>query len=264
MKAIYVAFVLCLVGHYSFSQQAASKIPATIVLVHGAWSDSTAWNAITPVLRDKGHTVINVNLPGHGADNTSPANISMRLYVDEVKKAIGNRTDIVLVGHSMAGVIISQVAEEIPAQVKELVYLAAFLPQDGQSLLSLAQNDKDAHLGKYLTVDKEHGLAIVSKEGITDAFLQDTPGNIVDFVIAHWKAEPLAPLATPVTLTNANFGSIRKAYIHTTEDHAVSYSAQIQMVKATPVKKTYTLHSSHTPFLSVPAKLADILLQESR
>ncbi|MDP9077709.1 MAG: alpha/beta fold hydrolase [Bacteroidota bacterium] len=236
----------------------------TIVVVHGAWSDASAWDAVVPLLQKKGYEVIAVNLPGHGKDTTSFANISLDTYVSAVKSAIGDRKNVILVGHSFAGIVISQVAEEIPSQIKELVYLAAYLPRNGESLLSLAQQDAGSHTGKYLQIDKDHGAAIITKDGIVDVFVADAPKGVQDYVIANWKTEPLAPLAASVTLTDANFGSVKKAYIHTANDHAISYAFQQTMVKNSDVKKTVVLNSSHTPFISMPGKLADAIIEVSK
>jgi pimeloyl-ACP methyl ester carboxylesterase len=185
--------------------------------------------------------------------------------VDAVKNAIGDRKNVVLVGHSMAGLVISQVAEEIPGQIKELVYLAAYLPQNGESLLSLAKQDADSHVGKYLQIDQATGSAIVTKDGVIDVFAADAPAQIGDYIANNIKPEPLAPLATPVALTDGNFGSVKKVYIHTTEDHAVSFSLQKTMVKNNGhISKEYSLPSSHTPFISMPDKLAAILITASK
>jgi alpha-beta hydrolase superfamily lysophospholipase len=243
------------------AQKAVSKNSKTIVLVHGAWSDSSSWNAVTPILRAQGEEVININLAGHGKDTTSFAGISFQTYVNQVKAAIGNRTAVVLAGHSFAGLVISQVAEEMPAQVKEL---AAALPNDGASLLSLAKQDPASHIGKSLTIDQEHGAAIVAKDAAADVFAADAPQQVQEYIAANLKPEPLAPLATPVHLTDKNFGSIRKVYIHTVNDNAISYPAQQYMAKAGKVAKVYSLPSSHTPFISMPDKLAAILIAENK
>ena len=255
---------MSVLGFTAYAQKQNNKNSETIVLVHGAWSDATAWQAVVPLLQAKGHEVIAVNLPGHGTDTTSFARISLQSYVDVVKSAIGDRKNVILVGHSMAGIVISQVAEEIPGQIKELVYLAAYLPQNGESLLSLAKQDADSHIGKYLQINQNTGAANVAKDGIIDVFAADAPAQIDDIIINSVKAEPLAPLATPVTLTDANFGSVKKVYIHTINDHAVSLSLQQTMVKNSHVTKEYSLPSSHTPFISMPDKLAEVLLTISK
>lgn len=255
---------MSVLGFTAQAQKANNKNAKTIVLVHGAWSDAHSWDAVTPLLKAQGNEMINVNLAGHGQDTTSFAGISFKTYVDQVKAAIGTRTNVVLVGHSFGGMVISQVAEEIPSQIKELVYLAAALPHNGDSLLGLAQGDPASHIGKFLTIDKEHGAAIIAKEGVADVFAADAPQQVQEYIAANIKPEPLAPLATPVQLTEKNFGSVKKVYIHTANDHAISYPAQQYMVKNNKLAKVYTLQSSHTPFVSMPDKLADILITESK
>lgn len=256
---------MSVLGFTTQAQKTNSKNSATIVLVHGAWSDATAWQAVIPALKAQGHEVIAVNLPGHGSDGTSFANITLQSYVDAVKSAIGERKNVILVGHSMAGIVISQVAEEMPGQIKELVYLAAYLPQNGESLLSLAKQDADSHIGKYLQIDQASGSAIVAKDGVIDVFAADAPAQIGEYLTNNIKPEPLAPLATPVTLTDGKFGAVKKVYIHTTDDHAVSLTLQKSMVKNNShISKEYSLPGSHTPFISIPDKLAAILLTISK
>ena len=255
---------MSVLGFTTYAAKQNNKNSETIVLVHGAWSDATAWQAVVPLLKAQGHEVIAVNLPGHGSDATSFAGISLQTYVDAVKNAIGDRKNVILVGHSMAGIVISQVAEEIPGQIKELVYLAAYLPKNGESLLSLAKTDADSHIGKYLQIDQNTGSANVAKDGVIDVFAADAPAQIGNYIADNIKPEPLAPLATPVTLTGANFGRVRKVYIHTINDHAVSFSLQQTMVKNGHISKEYSLPSSHTPFIAMPDKLAAILIEVSK
>lgn len=265
MKLTFLTIAMSIVmGFTAFSQSKSNKKAGTIVLVHGAWSNVSAWNAVAPILKSKGYEVIAVNLPGHGKDTTSYANISLQSYVNVVKEAIGNRTNVLLVGHSMGGVVISEVAEVIPSQIKELVYVAGFLPRNGESLLSLSKQDADSHVGKYLQMDETHGSIGIAKEGIVDVFAADAPEGVADYMVANFKADPLAPFPTPVVLTNVNFGSVKRVYVHTLNDHAVSYTLQQAMVKNSPVKKEYTLKSSHTPFLSMPKELAAIILLEAK
>jgi len=266
MKNLFATIALSVFCFASFAatQSNSNKKAETIILVHGAWSDASSWDAVVPLLKAQGHEVIAVNLAGHGKDATSFADITFQTYVDQVKTAIGTRTDVILVGHSFAGMVISQVAEEIPAQIKELIYLAAGLPHDGENLLGLAKQDPASHIGKYLTIDEAHGQAIIAAEGVADVFAADAPQNVQHYLAANIKPEPLAPLATPVHLTDKNFGSIQKAYIYTLNDNAISYPAQQHMVNSGKVAMVYTLPSSHTPFISMPDKLAEIILKESK
>ncbi|UOE49099.1 alpha/beta hydrolase [Mucilaginibacter sp. SMC90] len=204
MKTAIIMMAMSILGFTAQAQKTTGKNSKTIVLVHGAWSDASSWDAVTPLLKAQGEEVINVNLAGHGKDTTSFAGITFQTYVDQVKAAIGNRTNVILVGHSFAGLVISQVAEEVPAQVKELIFLAAALPHDGDSLLGLAKGDPASHIGKSLTIDKEHGAAIIAKDAAADIFAADAPQQVQEYIAANIKPEPLAPLATPVHLTEKN------------------------------------------------------------
>ena len=237
-----------------------------IVLVHGAWLDASCWEQVVPALKAAGHEVIVVNLPGHGQDNTAYPAITMQSYVDAVKGAIGNRTDVVLVGHSMGGLVISQTAEQIPTQISKLVYLGAFLPRNGESLLGLSGQPENAEslLGVYFRPDEKAGSGSIATEGLRETFAADAPEAVSAQLLAHHKADALAPFVTPVALTDANFGSIPKTYIYTTLDKAIAYPLQQRMVHDNKtVQKTYAVPSSHTPFYSMPEVIASMLLQES-
>ncbi|MEO6282933.1 MAG: alpha/beta fold hydrolase [Dyadobacter sp.] len=236
----------------------------SIVIVHGSWSAASDWDAVSGKLRADGNQVTVVNLAGHGTDQTPVTSINLQGYVDAVKKAIGNKTGVVLVGHSFGGIVTSLVAEQIPAQIKKLVFVAAYVPQNGQSLLAIANTDPDSYVGKYLRPDEKAGVAGIAKEGIAETFLADAPKPVQDYVSAHLRAEPLLPLTEPATVTPANFGRIPKTYIHTYQDHVNSFALQQQMVKAAGITRFYGLPSSHTPFVSMPSTLAAIIGNEAR
>ena len=105
---------------------------ATFVLVHGAWHGGWCWREIVPLLESAGHRVDALDLPGHG-DNPAPVSemtldANARLVADRVE-VVGE--PVVLVGHSMGGVSITQAAELVPERIATLVYVTAFLPGDG-------------------------------------------------------------------------------------------------------------------------------------
>jgi pimeloyl-ACP methyl ester carboxylesterase len=261
MKALVLTMIA---GMFGMNVSAQNLNKSTIVLVHGAWSDSKAWDKVAPELESKGFHVMKVSLPGHGEDNTPFTSITLKSYVDAVKEAIGDQKNVTLVGHSMAGVVISQVAEDMPESIKKLIYLTAYLPANGQSLLDIATKDKDSHVGKYLQIDKEKASAGIAKEGTVDVFVADADKSIKDKFSAGVKADPLIPFASPVTLSDARFGTIEKVYIYAINDHAISYATQQSMVSKVSDVKTYSLTSGHTPFLSMPEKVASIILKEAK
>ena len=246
-----------------FAQSNNTQKSSTIVIVPGSWSSAADWESVTATLKAKGKEVIVVNLAGHGTDNTPIANISLQGYVDAVKKAIGNRTNVLLIGHSFGGIVISEVAEQMPAQIIELLFIAAYIPKNGESLLSIANTDANSDVPKYLKVAEKNGIASIDVNGITPTFVPDASQPVQAYVTAHFKAEPLAPLATPVTLTPAHFGSVNKVYVHTYNDKVNSYPLQQRMIKDAGITRFYGLPSSHTPFVSMPSVLAAIILNEA-
>src|ERR1700742_3572081 len=112
MKKAIIMMALSVLGFAAQAKKTIHNNSKAIVLVHGAWSDASSWDAVIPLLKAQGEEVINVNLAGHGKDTTSFAGITFQTYVDQVNAAIGTGTNVVLVGHSFAGLVISQIAEE--------------------------------------------------------------------------------------------------------------------------------------------------------
>ena len=236
---------------------AAAAPKPEIVLVHGAWEEANIWQAVTPLLKKDGYHVVTVTLPGRPSSPLSPDKVSLDLYRDTILNAIGNPAQpVVLVGHSFGGITISVAAEAAPQKIKTLVYVAAYLPKDGQSLLDLGNSDKDSTIGPHLQIMKDKGIIAVEKSACADLFCLDCNDQLRAAIPNLIVDEPLAPLATPVHLTAARFGTVDKVYIRTAKDQVVSPSLQALMVAATPVRKEITIDTGHTPFLTDPHGLA--------
>lgn len=222
-----------------------------IALVHGAFEDAHVWDGVAAKLQADGYRVLNINLPGRPSKPMAPQLLSLDVYRDTVLKEIdGELHPVVLVGHSFAGISLAAVAEAEPQKIKTLVYLAAFLPRDGESMLSLAQQDRDSKAGPALQVDKQKGMVAISYAARADLFANAAPDGLRKAIPDLILDEPLAPLATPLHLTAARYGKVDKVYIHTALDQVVSPSLQQKMVAATPVRLELTLNSGHTPFLT--------------
>lgn len=232
----------------------------------GAWSAPYAWANVKASLEKSGNTVIVVQLPGHGSDQTAPQNLTMDVYRDSVISAMNTVSGkVILVGHSLGGVVISEVAEKVPAKIEKLVYVAAFVPLSGQSLFDLAMTDTASVLGKNLRPSADQLTFDVVHEQITNGFIQDGTADEKNLVLANYKAEPAIPLTNKVTLTAANYGSVSKVYIKTLTDQAVTPDLQKRMLAATPeFSATYQLNTSHSPFLVKPDSVAIILTRIAR
>jgi pimeloyl-ACP methyl ester carboxylesterase len=264
-KLLYLlplAFAACGTPAPSTSETpTADSLPAahTYVLVHGAWADMHAWDAVKPLLEASGNKVIAVNLPGHGADTTR--GVTLNSYVDAVANAINAQPGkVALVGHSMAGMAVSAVAERIPEKLEKVVYVAAYLPRDGDSLLTWGNSDTTSLVGHNMVFAPDYSSATIKTDLLAAAICADCPQPVKDAIVQYHKAEPLAAFAAKVALSADKFGSVPKYYIHTAEDRAVTYALQQRMVAANGhVAQVYTLHTGHLPFLSQPQEFVKIL-----
>lgn len=232
-----------------------------IVLVHGAWVGAWSWDEVVPLLEDAGHETFVVELPAHGDDDTPVAEATLAAYRDDVLAVLdGIDGPAAVVGHSMGGMVISEVAEARPEAIATLVYVAAFLPQDGQSLLDIGSTDAGSILTMHL-VDHGDGTASIDPEFIGEVFCGDCSDDDVAKILELTRPEPLAPTVTPAALTDAAFGSVHKSYVHTELDMTVSLAAQEAMVDATPVAEVRSLSTAHSPFLSQPEALASTIVE---
>jgi len=238
------------------------KTAKTFVLVHGAWMAPYSWEKVGEELTKTGAHVVIIELPGHGGDTTATSALTLDVYRDKVVEAI-NKVDgkVILVGHSLAGMIISEVAEQVPDKIEKLIYVGAYLPADGESLLALASKDAKSLLGPSLIPSADKLTLDVKHENIINIFCADSSPATQELVMKNYKPEPAIPFTNPAHLTNANFGRVKKTYIHTAQDHVIGIDLQNQMVTSAGIKDVYTLESSHTPFLSMPDKLTALLIR---
>ena len=250
---------------FAFSKP-ASKVPVyTYVLVHGAWSAPYAWKMVKAELEKKGQRVVTVQLPGHGSDQTAVAGITMDSYITAVVGKINHiKGRVILVGHSMAGMIISGVAEQIPGKIQKLVYIAAYVPQSGQSAYAISMLDKQSQLGGALLPTADNTLFNVKPDQITNIFCQDGSAAVKKMILAQYRPEPAMPFSNPVNLSAENFGKVSKSYISTLQDHGIGVELQNQMTSAAGIIEVYKLESGHTPFLSMPSAVTAILLKTAQ
>lgn len=245
------------ISAFAFGTNAMAAQKPPIVLVHGAFEDAQVWGHVTSRLQTDGYKVVAVELPGRPGAPAMPDKVSLDLYRDTVVAALNqSRRPAVVVGHSFGGIVIADTAETAPKKIKTLVFVAAYLPQNGDSLVSMANKDADAKIGPHLQIDKEKGIASIEYSARADLFANGGSDELRKAIPNLILDEPVGPLATPVHLTSANFGHVDKVYIHTAMDQVISPSFQAKMVAATPVRAQYTLQTGHTPFLTDPDGLA--------
>jgi pimeloyl-ACP methyl ester carboxylesterase len=222
----------------------------TFVLVHGAWAGGVVWRELAPRLRRAGHEVHAPSLSGIGArKHLLGRTIDLDTHIDDVLGVIEDEdlADIVLVGHSYGGMVITGVADRVPDRIAALVYLDAFVPEDGEALFDLAPP-----AGPRTVPGVDWLVAPIPSAG----FQLKRPE-----VIALWDAkaapQPLATFTQPLRLSGG-IGRIKnKHYIFATEPPL--FQRPYDKVKGDPGWTTHRLPSTHFIQLDLPDELAAIL-----
>ena len=157
---------------------------STYVLVHGAWHGAWCWYRVASRLRRAGHTVIAPDLAGLGKDKTPIAEVSLERWTKDICDIVDAASEpVILVGHSRGGIVVSQVAERRPDKLAVLVYLAAFLLRDGETLLGVAQTDGTSLALPNLLMASDGTCSTVREDALKDVFYGECPDE--DLTLAN-------------------------------------------------------------------------------
>jgi pimeloyl-ACP methyl ester carboxylesterase len=234
---------------------------STFVLVHGSWHAAWCWYKIVPRLQRAGHRAIAIDLPGHGLDKTPIGDVTMQHYVDAIASAIDDAGEpVILVAHSRGGIAISQAAEARVDRVRLLVYLAAFLVPDGETVIPLALSDSDSLIMPNLDVNAEGGYDMLRRSAFRETLYADCSDEGVALCTMLLAPEPSGPTNTPLRITTERYGSVPRVYIELLQDRAVTPDLQRRMQVAMPCLETVALDASHSAYFSKPDELARTLI----
>lgn len=229
---------------------------STFVLVHGGWNGGWCWEKVAPLLEEAGHRVEAPDLPGSGDDPTPIHEVSLQGYANRISEVLDAQAEpVVLVGHSSGGTVVSQTAEQRPDKVKLLVYLAAFLLRDGETLFEVGENETGSLVLPNLVMSEDGASATIREDVIKEALLHDCADEDAERAKSRFAPQALAPFATPLSLTEENFGRIPRAYIETFQDRAISPPFQKYMYERLPCREVLSMDTSHSPFFSAPEEL---------
>ncbi|MEI9996100.1 MAG: alpha/beta fold hydrolase [Rhizomicrobium sp.] len=227
---------------------------ATIILVHGHMHGAWCWEKVVPLLEGKGHRVVAFDLPARGSDQMAHDAATLEHYVDATQMIVAAQAEpVVLVGHSAGGTVLSEVAERMPERVAKLIYVAAALLEDGQSIFSAL----------VLNRPLDPALAVVGASAVkTDnrlirhRFYNMSSDADAAAAIGKLCAEPIRPMTHAVRVTAERYGRVKRAFIQTRFDNAVPLDAQAAMCAALPCDPVIVMDTDHSPFLSAPEEFA--------
>lgn len=217
---------------------------ATFVLVHGAWGGGQGWSATAKLLRAQGHDVHVATLTGLGEKKhlISPA-ITLDTHVTDVTNLIAAEglNDFVLAGHSYGGMVITEVANRLGKAIRALVYVDAFLPDDGQALWDIADDWSRKH---YIDAQR------------------DMPGLVAPFAGSptYLTRHPLLTLIEPVKMTGVERDISKRTYVYATKGTPTVFTKFHERVRNDPAWKVFSVDTGHGVMTEKPEETAAILL----
>jgi pimeloyl-ACP methyl ester carboxylesterase len=234
---------------------------ARILLVHGAFGRAAVWDRVVPGLREAGHDVETLDLPGQGDDDTPVAEVTLDRYARRVCEVLAQGPPAVLVGHSMGGVVITQAAANCPEHIDRLVYVAAFLPDDGESLIDLTQRPEGAGdaVQSGLVVDGDPPVATMPPEAAREGLMHCCDEEAAAWAQSLRGSQPVAPFTHPVRVGGPAFDQLRRAYVMCLQDRAIRPALQRMMLERAGCDPVLEIDTDHCVWASRPDELLDAL-----
>jgi pimeloyl-ACP methyl ester carboxylesterase len=231
----------------------------TVVLVHGGWADNSGWNSEVTALQRRGYPVIAPANPLRGLATDAA-------YVRSVLETISG--PIVLVGHSYGGAVITNAAAGVP-QVKALVYIAGFAPDQGESLMQLVTKNPGSQIGPKTLITRKYPLPgggegtdlYLTKRGFQTAFAADVARRVADQMWATQR--PFSEEAFASLSGEPAWKTIPSWYLVATQDRAIPPVTQRFMAKRANAKVSH-VKASHVPMVSKPAATMKVILAAAK
>lgn len=226
----------------------------TFVLVHGAWHGGWCWKKTVPLLRAAGYDVFTPTLTGLGERvHLLAPNIDLATHIDDVLGVLEyeDLSNVVLVGHSYGGMVISGVAEQAHPRLARLVYLDAFLPEDGKALRDYAPGDVlDEMVNTQGDGWRLPSFMFAEDFGVTDQ-------NDAAWVNSRLGDQPYKTFTQPLDLPAHSGDDIQRAYILTTQDTFVPHA---ERARQAGFDYDELFSAGHDSMVTQPAELVELLL----
>ncbi len=235
------------------------------VLLHGSWHGGWAWEPTAWCLRELGHEVYAPTYPGHQPGATR-AGIRHQDYVGSVVDFIEGRDlrDVVLVGHSFGGSVVSRVSQEIPERLARLVFHTAFVVEDGASVNDNFPQEQTDAFGAAAAASPDNTVAC-PWEVFRDLFIQDASPEAARTVRERLVPQPFSPWAEKLDLAEFHGGELPRSFIAVADDLALPPGTwHPQMSSRLGTFKLVEMGGSHEVMFTRPAELARALIDAAR
>jgi pimeloyl-ACP methyl ester carboxylesterase len=232
-------------------------MPHTFVLVHGAWHGGWCWRRVADFLEGKGHKVFTPTLTGLGErSHLMREGINISTHVTDVVNLLKweKLSGVVMCGHSYGGMVISGVAEQMPSALASLVFLDAFVPENGEAVINLTSA---AVLDAVKAAQQNGELGI--KPRPAEAFGVNPADRA--WVDSMCVPQPIGTFTEPMTITGAREKIGKKAYVRAGAYANPGFDKALERLKADKSWRTYAVPCGHDVMVDMPERLAEILLE---
>ncbi|PSS35101.1 Methylesterase 11 precursor [Actinidia chinensis var. chinensis] len=247
------------------------------VLVHGGGFGAWCWYKTISLLEEGGYRVTAIDLTGSGIHSFDTNSItSLSQYVEPLTgflKKLADGEKVILVGHDFGGTCISYAMELFPHKVSKAVFVAATMLTSEQSTLDMLSQKavtddlmRQAQIFRYANGNTRAPTAIeLDKSLLRDLLFNQSPAKDVSLASVSMRPIPFAPVLEKLSLSDKNYGSVRRFYIETPEDNAIPIALQETMINKSPPEQVFRLKGSdHSPFFSKPQALHKLLVEISK
>jgi pimeloyl-ACP methyl ester carboxylesterase len=232
---------------------------ASFILVHGGMHGGWCWDKVLPLLQAAGQVAIAPDLPGVREGTIPPQDVTLALtggFIADLARRSGEK--VVMVGHSLGGITISEAAERAPEAVLGLVYVAAILLPDGAAVIgNLVGGDETSNLVRA----SAGGAALIADPNVArDRFYNGCAEHDAQSALARLVPQPTRPMRDRLRLTSSRFGAVPRAYIECLQDNAHPLCLQRSQQAKLPCDPVFKMATGHSPFLQAPEALAHHLI----
>jgi pimeloyl-ACP methyl ester carboxylesterase len=237
---------------------------ATYVIVHGGWHTGALFEQTATVIRQSGHDVLLPTLAGNAPGDRKDVALADAIdsLVDFIESA--NATDVILVGHSYGGMVITGAADRVTERIRRLVYWNAFVPNDGESLNDMVPAHYVELFGGLQAPD---GSVMMPYPVWRDAFFNDGTAELAEKAYAQLNPHPYRTFTDPIRLcTNPADMPIPKSYINSTDDTALPQSLgwHPRLSEKLGLFRLVQTPGGHELCFTAPALLAEKIMEAGR
>ena len=228
----------------------------TYVLVHGAFHGGWCWKKVTPLLREAGHEVYAPTLTGLGerAHLLSPE-VDLSCHIQDVVNVLEyeDLQQVVLVGHSYGGMVITGVADRVPARLAHLIYLDAVVPCDGEARLDVLIEEQRASIEERVRTQGE-GWKIPISESSLDGWGITEPTDRA-WLLPRLVPHPFETYREIIQVSSQAIEGIPRTFIRCTEPVSTSATPSVERVLAEPGWRYRELTTDHDAMITMPSAL---------